>query len=64
MIWEVGGEIHGLPASIKTPWLTDNPTMIHHFFDFAFFVFCMSQDIFVLSDQNGDLAGHMSKEKN
>lgn len=37
--------------------------MIHHFFDFAFFVFCMSEDIFVLSDQNGDLAGHMSFQR-
>ena len=38
-------------------------TCIHLFFNFHFFVFCMSDHILVLSDKNSDLAGHLSFQK-
>ena len=34
-----------------------NVICIHHFLDFALFVFCMSDHICVLSDRNSDLPG-------
>ena len=40
-------------------------TYSHFFFSISLslFFFCMSDYIFILSDQNSDLAGHMSLQK-
>jgi len=39
-------------------------TCLPLFFKFAFIAFCMSDYIFVLSNQSSDLAGHFQKKKN